>query len=75
MRSVVIIILNLIAAVEILYFKLYDLFSKELLNLNIGYSHNESVLSEMMDIVNAIDYINHGNPSKADIIKIIKRYE
>lgn len=60
---------------EELNFKLYKLFVQELLELNIGYSYNAPRLTSMMDLVNAIDYIKNGDPSKKDIIKILKRYE
>jgi hypothetical protein len=61
--------------VDELNFKLYKLFSLELVDLNIGYSFNSSRISKMMDLVNAIDYIKNGDPSRNDIIKILKRYE
>jgi hypothetical protein len=56
--------------VEILYNTLYRLFSNELLNLNIGYEFNTKTLFTMNELVNAIDYIENGNPSK-----IIQYYE
>lgn len=59
---------------EKLYIKLYDLFSKELLNMNIGYDYNLTKLREMVDLVQAIDYIQNGNPTKREIIKIINYY-
>lgn len=66
--------LVLIAAVEELYIKLYQLFSKELEGLNIGYEFNKSRLREMMGLVNAIDYIQHSNPDRREIIRIISYY-
>lgn len=60
---------------EILYNTLYRLFSNELLNLNIGYKFNARTLSAMNELVNAIDYIENGNPSSDEIIKIIQYYE
>ena len=70
------ILLNLvsIAAVEELYIKLYQLFSNELEGLNIGYEFNKNRLREMMDLVNAIDYIQHSNPDRREIIKIVSYY-
>lgn len=59
---------------EKLYIKLYKLFSEELLNINIGYDHNLNKLQEMVDLVQAIDYIQNGNPTKKEIIKIINYY-
>lgn len=67
-------ILNWIAAVEKLYIKLYKLFSSELLNMNIGYDFNLNKLQEMVDLVQAIDYIQNGNPTRKEIIKIINYY-
>lgn len=60
---------------EILYNTLYGLFSNELLNLNIGYEFNARTLSAMNELVNAIDYIENGNPSSDEIIKIMQYYE
>lgn len=60
---------------EILYNILYRLFSNELLNLNIGYEFNDRTLSAMNELVNAIDYIENGNPSSDEIIKIMQYYE
>lgn len=60
---------------EILYNTLYMLFSNELLNLNIGYEFNARTLSAMNELVNAIDYIENGNPSSDEIIKIMQYYE
>jgi hypothetical protein len=61
--------------VEILYNTLYRLFSNELLNLNIGYEFNTKTLFTMNELVNAIDYIENGNPSSEEIIKIMQYYE
>lgn len=66
---------NQIVIVDKLYEKLYLLFKRELKSLNIGYQYNKSRINEMMDIVNAIDYIKYGQLSRREIIKIIKRYE
>ena len=60
---------------EILYNTLHRLFSNELLNLNIGYEFNARTLSAMNELVNAIDYIENGNPSSDEIIKIMQYYE
>lgn len=60
---------------EILYNTLYRLFSNELLNLNIGYEFNARTLSAMNELVNTIDYIENGNPSSDEIIKIMQYYE
>ena len=60
---------------EILYNTLYRLFSNELLNLNIGYEFNTKTLFTMNELVNAIDYIENGNPSNDEIIKIMQYYE
>jgi hypothetical protein len=65
----------MIVAVEQLNIKLYKLFYKELLNLNIGYQYDRLILKQMMDIINAINYINSSNPSKKEIEKIINYYE
>lgn len=67
-------ILKWTAVVEKLYIKLYKLFSSELLNMNIGYDYNSGKLQEMVDLVQAIDYIQNGNPTRKEIIKIINYY-
>lgn len=60
---------------EILYNALYQLFSNELVNLNIGYIYNNKTLYAMNEIVNAIDYLKHGCPHNEEIIEIIQYYE
>lgn len=59
---------------EKLYIKLYKIFSSELLNMNIGYDYDLDKLQEMLDLVQAIDYIQNGNPNKKEIIKILNYY-
>lgn len=61
--------------VEILYNELYKIFVQELININIGHLPNKKSLFTMNEIVNAIDYIEHGNPTNNEIIKIIQYYE
>jgi hypothetical protein len=61
--------------VDILYRKLYEVFKKELIKLNIGYEFDRSTLSYMNDLVNAIDFLNNGNPTNTEAITIIRRYE
>ncbi len=58
---------------EILYNELYKIFVQEL--INIGHLPNKKSLFTMNEIVNAIDYIEHGNPTNSEIIKIIQYYE
>ena len=62
-------------AVEILYNKLYRMFVKELINLNIGYNYNKEALYKMNELINVIDYIKYGEPDNEEIIKIIQYYE
>lgn len=61
--------------VEVLYNILYKMFVKELLNLNIGYNFNDNNLREMMNLVNAIDYIERNTLKNEEIIKILQYYE
>lgn len=56
-----------------LYKELYMLYSNELMNLNIGYSYNQSNLNKMMDIVSSINYIQQC-PFTEDDLKYIKVY-
>ena len=58
-----------------LFNKLYNLYVHELLNLNLGYTFNKSTLSEMNDLVNAIECIRQGNLDSEFIIKILEYYE
>ena len=60
---------------EILYKHLYDLFKEELVRLNIGYTFNEDTLLYMNDLVNAISYLEEGDPSAEDALTIIQKYE
>lgn len=64
----------MIVTVEVLYNKLYNIYVKELLNVNIGYSFNKSSLCVMNEIINAIYYIKQGNPTNDEIIKLIQYY-
>jgi hypothetical protein len=68
-------LINLIVIVEKLYDKIYGLFLQELNDLNIGYKFNHSRIQQMMDIINAIDFIQYAHPSRQEIIKILKHYE
>lgn len=64
----------MIVVVEILNNLLYKLFALELLNMNIGYDLNVSNVHQMIDIVNAIDYIKRSHPEDSEIIKIVEYY-
>lgn len=59
---------------EILYKLLYRLYIQELLDANIGYPFNIDRLNLMNELVNAMYYIKHGNPTNDEIIKIIQYY-
>lgn len=65
----------MIAVVEILYNVLYRLFSRELMNINIGYEFNSKSLYSINELINAIDYIEKGHPTNEEVIKIIQYYE
>lgn len=60
---------------DLLNNRLYQLFVLELMNLNIGYEMSKSRVSNMVDIIQAIDYIQNGDPSKKEIQKLINIYE
>lgn len=63
----------LVIAMDRLYEELYMLYSKELMNLNIGYSYNENNINKMMDIVGAINYLQQC-PHRKDDLKYISIY-
>lgn len=65
----------MIVVVEVLYNILYKMFVKELLNLNIGYNFNDNNLREMINLVNAIDYIERNTLKNEEIVKILQYYE
>lgn len=60
---------------EIIYKQLYLAFRDELLRLNIGYSFDKKALCYMNDLINALDYLEFGNPTNRDAITIIKKYD
>lgn len=60
---------------ESLYTILYNTYVEYLHKLNIGYEMEKIPLQHMFDLINAIDYIENGNPSITDIYKIIAQYE
>ena len=63
----------IVIAMDKLYKELYMLYSNELMNLNIGYSYNQSNLNKMMDIVSSINYMQQC-PFIEDDLKYIKVY-
>lgn len=65
----------MIAGVETLYRHLYEVFTKELIKLNIGYSFDESALSHMNDLISAIEFLKFGNPTQSEALAIIQRYD
>lgn len=69
------IILMMIVAVEVLFINLKKLLTEELVNLTIGHDFNRKNLLKMSDLLNAIDYIENGNPTDSEIIQIIQHYE
>lgn len=66
--------LQVVVAMDRLLQELYMLYSKELLNLNIGYSINKKVLDRMMDLICTIQYLKHTDVSRKDFINIISHY-
>lgn len=63
----------IVIVMDKLYKELYMLYSNELMNLNIGYSYNQSNLNKMMDIVSSINYMQQC-PFTEDDLKYIKVY-
>lgn len=66
--------LKMTVVVETLNIKLYKLFVKQLMELNIGYNYNPENISKMLDIINAIDYLTHKDLDKQTIQKILNLY-
>lgn len=56
---------------EELDIKLYELFTKQLEELNIGYDYNKTRMAQIMDLVNSIDYIQHTYVDKRELRKIL----
>lgn len=57
----------IVIAMDKLYKELYMLYSNELMNLNIGYSYNQSNLNKMMDIVSSINYMQQYSFTEDDL--------
>jgi hypothetical protein len=62
-----------VIAMNRLYEELYMIYSKELMNLNIGYSYSKDNMNKMMDIVGTINYLQQCPHSK-DVLKHISIY-
>ena len=45
------------------------------MEIQIGHLPDKKALFTMNELINAIDYIEHGNPTNNEIIKIIQYYE
>lgn len=54
---------------------LYNLFSSEILNLNIGYEINKCSLQKMLDIINIIDCWGQGILSTDEKNKLLEIYK
>lgn len=54
--------------------KLYKIFVKQLMELNIGYNYDPQAIEQMLDIINAIDYMAHGDLNKQNTQKILSLY-
>lgn len=55
---------------------LYILYSNELMNLNIGYTLNETVLRKMLNIISTLEYIKFNDCiDKNELIKLYSMYE
>lgn len=63
-----------VAVVEDLFNLLYTIYTKQLLELNIGYQFNKDNMCKMNEIINAMYYIQHANPTNDEILKIIQHY-
>ena len=60
---------------EILYNELYKIFVQELININIGHLPDKKALFTMNELINAIDYIEHGNKKKKKKSLILLNYK
>lgn len=65
----------MIAGVDTLYRHLCEIFTKELIKLNTGYSFDESTLSHMNDLVSAIEFLKYDNPTQSEALTVIQRYD
>ena len=57
-----------------LYKILMHVYLKELKHLNLGYPPDEKRINYMIDLINVIDFIKHGNPTANEIYKILEYY-
>lgn len=61
-------------AVEKLYNKLIHQFLDQLESLSIGYTFDSEQLCEMMTLIQAIDFIEYGEPTVEELSKLIQYY-
>lgn len=54
---------------------LYSSYKEELNNLSLGYSFNSKNLNKMLELIQTIFYLELGEPSGEDLIKLLKHYE
>lgn len=59
---------------ERIYNTLYELLLEQLNEMSVGYDYNLTRLQRMTDIVNAIDFLENGSPTKLEIQQIINLY-
>ena len=60
---------------ENLYEKLFAQYSEELNDLGLGHKFSEAALCNMKELLMAIDFLQCGNPSDDELIKILEHYE
>ncbi len=53
---------------------LYELYMEELNDLFIGYQHNVKRINHMWELIQIIDFIQHGNPTEDELRYLLEYY-
>ena len=54
---------------------LYSSYKEELNNLSLGYNYNSRNLDKMLELIQTIFFLELGEPSGEDLLKLLKHYE
>lgn len=54
---------------------LYSSYKEELNNLSLGYTYDSKNLNKMLELIQTIFFLELGEPSGEDVLKLLKHYE